>query len=310
MSPQKVAHIFLRAGDGLQGENEHINDKYQAEFDRRGMRSISVSPIKFVFRNIDKLAEIIKSVQQQQQQQHTEHNKIPRSYGLILMSPRAVDSMAKAMEMALNSGKEARYGCNQKENPVFKSELVFAVGESTKQSCIDKLGIELRNDSASTGNADALIEYIKTWQHDNATKCPTLTLINPCSSRPHKDTLSNVGSINIIDIETYEKVPVDDLTDRLMEAVNKLNVIDSDTPLVIINLIFFSPTALVAYSHNEFISRIHRVYTQQPKIEIKFSSIGTTTQRALIDQHFEVDCVASKPNPISLANSIARVFPV
>lgn len=81
--------------------------------------------------------------------------------------------------------------------------------------------------------------------------------------------------------------------------MNNLEVIDIDTPLVIINLVFFSSIALKAYSHNEFISRLEKVYTQT-KIEIKFSSIGKTTERALIDEQFEVDCVASKPNPISL----------
>lgn len=276
-------HILIKGSK----EDNLMNDDYDIESSKNGLKLTTVPALEFKYKCIDDLTKVMIDAMK------SSSSKKDVNYGLILTSPRAV----RAVALAINSNKIQD----------FKPDPIFVVGDSTKQLCFELLGLRVENDSSTTGSAQSLEKYIRETYSEKSEAYREIILIHPHPPDFHsiQEFSNSVVSIQVKGVEAYEKTIVSNLTKNLVDSIDRFSV-PKDTPKIMINLVFFSPSALRGYNHDEFLKILHLSYPQS-KAQIKFSSIGKTTERALRKRQFEVSCVPDKPNARSLIEALKGV---
>lgn len=283
-------HVLLRGERNCSGDNcetTKTHDNYNFEFERRSLTAVTVPILEFTFKNLNILLRALMELSETDL-----HN------GLIITSPRVVESLNKALD-GLN--QEAKVHIIKRIN----SELVFAIGDKSSKDCYDKLGLECNRSAIQSGNSFELARFVK----HACKQLQNTVLIYPKSSLADttiEDLLKDVNSVKIRPIIVYETNTTDNISLALIKKLASLKI-SNEVLYLIVNLIFFSPSGVEGFSkvdRAELNSLVSSVFPQCKQIQFKFSSIGKTTEAALRDKNYEIFCVATKPNAESLVESI------
>lgn len=268
--------------------DEVEDDEYLLEFRRRGWDVMRVPVLKFKYKQLDKLAELLDTT--------TNDVNEKNSNGLILSSPRVVEALRRAVEISV--GKQENL---KKFNP----HLVFVVGEKTGSDLMKKLQINYNRDSAKTGNLMALRDYILTCV--SAHVAP-LMIYAKSDRADHSfyHSLSQNKRIRVQPIVVYETKSASNL-EPSKHGLSQFQIDDPETKLIV-NLIFFSPSGVEAAgdsrSRATILTDICDHFSHIKDITFKYSAIGDTTRAALIARKSDVFCVAPEPNARSFADEI------
>lgn len=292
-------HLLFRSDQAPRSTIDYgdQDDDYIVEFRKKNLVAISVPVLEYKFVNIDELSRLLKdSILRNNDDQH--------STGLIITSPRVVEAIREAVQLIPNE---------QERDKILKGlrqELILVVGEVTGKKCQSKLGIEYNHDAAKTGNGRALADYIE--KNFNKSEGATFRLIYPKSSRSDDTIESTFRNSPIIDIKSvvaYETKPVIDLETILNNELVKLKkkLVEKETNgRMVLNLIFFSPSGLESFlniDRDKFDRQLKKIFPSH-EIEMKYSSIGKTTEAALLRNNLNVHCVPQRPDANSLVESI------
>lgn len=291
-------HVLFRAGSTLSStscEPSDDEDDYIKEFRRKNLKAISIPFLKFHFKNSKELCEILKEAGTPQ---------VNTRFGLIITSPRAVEAIDRALEL-LSSQEE-------RENILsyFKQELVLVVGQMSGKKCHENLGLKCNEDSTKTGSAEALVMYIQN--NFSSSYGSNIRFIYPKSSLSDdkiEKAFEKSSTIRVDSLEAYETKPepsaVLSTFDMYLPSFNFERDISDQ---IILNLIFFSPSGLhtlLKINQEKLELRLCSILKSQ-KVVVKYTSIGKTTEAALLNNGFEVFCSSEKPNPTSLVESILK----
>lgn len=296
---ERWIHLLFR-GDQPQKDvlntDEDQSDEYIVEFRKKGLMAICIPVLEFSFRNIEELSSLLI-----ESSLNNEGNKY--STGLIITSPRAVEAIGKAVQLI--SSKQER----DKILEGIEKDLILVVGEVSGKKLQSELGIEYNSEAAKTGNVKALVKYIE----ENINRMEvnsTLRFIYPKSSRSEnviETAFQNVPRIDIKPIVSYETKPASNLKGTLTNELARISFVEKGlTDKFIFNLIFFSPSGLesfLSFSREKFVQQLELIFPGN-KIESRYSSIGKTTEEALLRENIDVFCVSKMPNAASLVESI------
>lgn len=285
-----VIHLLLR------GDRVDPDDEYLREMRQRNMTALTIPILNFKFVNRDALKEALLSI----------INRENSSDGLLLTSPRAVESLEGALS---EMNPDERTQIIQRLNP----NLVFVVGKRTGYELQTRLTINANLESYETGSFEALSELVKSRYMNYKTESDEhVNLVYPHASvATSTGGLAGLKHLNLVSCSAYETSAKDDIYIDILDALDKYKMTmpskESVCNKVVINLVFFSPSGLKA------INRIPRENLELA-IKIKFSgcdvrfvnsSIGKTTEKALLSSGITPVCVAEKPTPVALADTIA-----
>lgn len=292
-------HLLFRGNQPPRSTfDRHQDDYYMIEFKKKGLVAISVPVLEYVFINVEELSRLLKD--------SILNNDDDRcSTGLVITSPRVVEAVRRAVQLIPSE---------QERDKIFRGleqELVLAVGEVSGKRCQSELGIEYNRDAAKAGDARSLAEYIK--RNLNEIEGRTFRLIYPRSSRSDdiiEKTLQNNSTIDMRSIVAYETKPIKDLENILNDEIMnlKLNIDNMEEKIsrLMINLIFFSPSGLESFLTIDETRFVQQLASNFPgrTIELRYSSIGKTTEAALLRNNLNVFCVSKSPDANSLVESI------
>lgn len=287
MVNQGVVHLLLR---GDTQSNDFVD-----EFKKKDLLAVNVPVLSFEYQHLDQLASSLKSLRCE--------NANEEINGLIVTSPRVVEAFSRALELI---DAHERSEILKKFHPDF----VFVVGHKTGQECIAKLGLDYNKLSADTGNIQALLAFIRDFDYSND-EISTYYLLYPKGSRSDntvEDELIGSAKIKLQTILVYKTVPTKNLESSAIKELSQISI-PKPIDFLVINLIFFSPSGVESFlevDQDSFIKKARRVFSLDCKIELRFSSIGKTTEAALLRNNCMVHCVSDKPNAISLVSSILR----
>lgn len=276
----------------LKGNRCNAEDEYLCKFTEKGLRSLTIPVLDFEFVSIKELASSIRAVSEE----------LNKDHGIIITSPRVVEALSRALDLLEPT---ERASCLKN----FNQELIFVVGEKSGKELEKRIAIKYNISSSQTGSGDALCRYIK--------ECCTLRrgsrpikLLYPKGSRSDGSTelalLEHESDIEIRTVVVYNTYPVPNLTENILRGLKKFNISDLSTGEIVINLIFFSPSGVSGFLHcdqQEFSTKLN-LLAKDLKVTQRYSSIGRTTEAALLEADFPVFCVAEKPNPNSLVHAI------
>lgn len=284
MANQEVIHLIIGSG----------THDYVEEFSNKSLLAANVSALKFEYQQLDQLASLLVSLRFEAKEEIN---------GLIVTSPRVVEALVRALELI---DAHERHEIVKK----FNTEFVFVVGHKTGQECINRLGLDYNKLSADSGNIHALLTFIRKFVND-CDDISTYRLLYPKGSRADstvEDLLIGSVKIKLQTILVYNTILE---TNFESAAIRELSQIRIPKPIetLIINLIFFSPSGVEAFlgiDRDSFIEKVRRALSVDCRVEIRFSSIGKTTEAALLRNNCTVHCVSDKPNAISLVSSILK----
>lgn len=292
---QGVHHIHIL----IKGEHNPNNskcdhvDNYQVEFFSRGLQALVVPILQFTYSNLEELSRSLADIRSSQLQDPSRSSANLKA-GLILTSPRAVDAVAEAIKLSNIASFTS----------LLDTDFVFVVGKTTANECVSKLSIDYNKQSIESGSGAELFKYIKNCclQSD----CP-IHFIYPKSSLAEnnfEDLPKIAPQVSLTSIVTYETKIAPDFPIRLSTELSKLTI-PCDKKVVNINLIFFSPSSVQGWARfdRDEIKRMLQTFNGR-QFEFSYSSIGKTTEATLVQNNFEVYCVAEKPSAISLVGSI------
>lgn len=263
-----------------------LRDEYVDEFARVEQTAITVPVLKFQFRNIDQLANQIRDLPEDS------------ANGLIIVSPRVVEALERAFGLF---DEETRFDLCGK----FDSDLIFVVGPKSAKECEARLDLRYNRQSASCGDGADLINFIKTYLDNNNNKRRPINLIYPRGSKSDNNIgklLANEKDLVISSDIFYDTTGVDDIYnvmyERLLYTLPSKIVSDK----LVINLIFFSPSGVECFDklkQPQLVEIIHKI-APGCEVQLSYSSIGKTTEAALISRGLDVCCVSTKPSAESL----------
>lgn len=295
-------HLLLKGEKHQSKDVLTTDDEYLDTLRSEKLKTITVPVLKFEYKNLQELANSL--------QEPIDQLPIPNvttvDYGLIVTSTRVVEALHKALELIEPSKKDAVL---RRFNP----ELIFVVGERSAKEFQNRIGCNCNIESSQSGNALALTDYISRYCTVHK-KTASIRLLYPKGSRSDGTidsffTEHNDLKINLDSITVYDTYTVDNLEDEVLEKFHKEIAPNQNAKRVIINVILFSPSgveALLRSNTNKLVDELKRIYLNDVEIRFKHSSIGKTTESALIRNKLEVFCVATKPNPPSLLKSILK----
>ena len=277
----KWIHVLFK---GHKGES----DSYEAEFRRNNLTAIVVPILDFDYTNLNQLGCFIA------EGLATGHE----DSGLILTSPRAVESVRQALDQ-LNLETRSEFVTR------VDGDLIFVVGQKTAEVCVSKLKINCNQSSMTSGTGDKLAIFI--GNHLRCRDSP-VNLIYPKSSlvdNKIEDYLRGEQNIRLKSLVTYETRPIDDVDSALVQRLLELDSLDKSKRCCL-NLVFFSPSGLTGFSE-PCRARLDQVLADRfpgVEFEFRFSSIGPSTRRALLRRGHDVYVVADEPNASALCRSI------
>lgn len=221
--------------------------------------------------------------------------------------------------------------------PTISGDLVFVVGPRTADCCAEKLHIECNSESIETGSASELAKIILNFCKSH---CDIeLNLLYPKSSLADSTIEKALGEVTNVNLKAFiayetsclidlEALLFNDLVGHLSERkehlsrstrissnsprndVDNMQVpLDSTTGSCIINFIFFSPSGVDGFCRainlEDLSNKLAKALNgRSGTVAFKFSCIGKTTQQALMRNHLEIFCVASKPTAQSLVEDL------
>lgn len=296
---EKWIHLLFRGDqpqENVTNNYEDRSDEYTVEFEKKGLVAICIPVLEFNFINIGKLSSLLI-------ESTLNHGGDKYSTGLIITSPRAVEAIGKALKL-VSSQLE-----HDKILERIDEDLVLVVGEVSGKKCQSELGIEYNSEAAKSGNAKALAKYIEE-NLNRMEVSSTLRFIYPKSSRSDnliENAFQNASKKEIKPIVAYETKPSSNLECTITRELAKIRFVDKGlAEKLIFNLIFFSPSGLESFSNfgrDKFLQQLELIFPGY-KIELRYSSIGKTTEEALLREKIDVFCVSKMPNAASLVESI------
>lgn len=203
--------------------------------------------------------------------------------GLIFTSVRAVT----AIKRCLTDGDQL----TQCLSDNWRRKGVFCVGPKTCCEVEERLGL-IPTLSNEMGNSIVLAESIVNFYSPKS----HVNLLMPCSSSAHDELpsiLSHHG-LNVNQVHAYDTLPIRDAEDLLIRTIKEFPNMER------ILVVFFSPSNVKAVSP----SLVSLCLQDNPSV--LFVAIGPTTEKAIKQLSVPVFCVSSKPDPISLCDSITE----
>lgn len=261
-------------------------DEYVDEFAKVDQTAITIPILKFQFKNIDQLANLIRDLPEDS------------TNGLIIVSPRVVEALERSFGLF---DEETRFDLCRK----FDSDLIFVVGTKSAEECESRLDLRYNRQSAECGDGADLIKFIKTYLDNNNTKRRPINLIYPRGSKSDnniEESLANEKDLIVSSDIFYETTGVDDIYNVMYERLLYTLPSKIISNKIVINLIFFSPSGVECFdklSQPQLVEIFHKI-VPDCKIEFRYSSIGKTTENALVSRGLDVFCVSAKPCAESL----------
>ncbi|XP_076855973.1 uroporphyrinogen-III synthase [Brachyhypopomus gauderio] len=249
-------------------ESDSGLDPYIKELDRHGLSATLVPVLSFKFVSLNALSDRVFQPE--------------RHGGLIFTSPRAVEAVKMCID---NSTLREEWNAVKEK---WNAKSVYVVGSATA-SLVHSLGLIPQGEH--TGTADVLSRLIV--QRENVKSLP---LLFPCGALK-REVLPKTLRENGIPLETitvYQTVDHPDVEINITRYFSKHGVPAS--------IAFFSPSGVRISL--ELLKRL-----VGPRLDqIKFAAIGPTTADALEAEGLRVSCLAEKPTPQHLADSVAHAL--
>lgn len=288
-----IVHLLLR-GDMIDQE-----DKYVEEFGKRNMLALAVPILDFKFINQELLRRRLLALRDHE----------CGSNGLLLTSPRAVDCLESAFD-SIDPKDRAKIlqglNCN----------LIFVVGQKTGSVLEKRLGLSYNKKSCKAGSFESLSEIVES-EHMLYKSITTehINLLYPRSTSGNQaveEKIAKLKHINLLSCSAYETNVKDDLYHEILHRLESYrNMVSEesgdDKPAIIINLVFFSPSGVkgVLGIPREKLEKGMRDMFSGHRVKIVNSSIGATTEKALLSVGIQPFGVAREPTPTSLAEALA-----
>ncbi|KAM5140758.1 uroporphyrinogen-III synthase isoform 2-T2 [Mantella aurantiaca] len=244
------------------------SDLYVQELSSHGLQATLIPVLSFKFVSLEQLFDKLSH---------------PQNYeGLIFTSPRAVEAVARCLQMSAN--KEAwEHSLKNKWN----SKPVYVVGKATAV-LVDELG--LSSEGETSGNAEKLADYIcsKTMSYSTP-------LLFPCGSLKREVLPKRLKEIDVPleTITVYQTAQHPDIRPTLTHYFAQEGLPAS--------IVFFSPSGV------KFCLDIIQELSADKFSQIKLAAIGPTTADAMMAEGLHVSCTAQNPSPQGLAEGIRKI---
>lgn len=288
-SSQWVHLLFRGSHDtNVFATQSDLRDEYVEEFARVGHAAITIPILKFQFKNIDQLANLIRDLPDDS------------ANGLIIVSPRVVEALERAFGLF---DEETKFDLCAK----FDSDLIFVVGPKSAKECESRLDLRYNEQSVECGDGADLIKFIRTYLNNN--KRRPINLIYPRGSKSDSnigESLAEEKDLTISSEVVYETIGVDNVNNVIYEKLLSSSLpSEVRSNKLIVNMIFFSPSGVECLdnSNESMLGDMFRKIVPKCDVQFKYSSIGKTSENALREKKFDVFCVAAKPCPDSLVQS-------
>lgn len=233
------------------------SEDYERVFSEHNYQTVFIEPLQFVYVNLQELSERLQS---------------PHYQGLILTSPRAIESVSKCWAPS--------------KFVTWNTKRIYTVGESSGRKVKLLLGLEALG--TTTGNAENLAKLVL---QENSSPS---NLLFPCGNLSSEllPSILQSGGISVDALTVYETKENENLRSDLM-SVNE----DGE----VCCMVFFSPSGC------EYVQRQLQTFSNK-LAHLPHFAIGNSTAHKIENLGLEIAGVAVKPKAESVLESVEHYF--
>ncbi|XP_014364615.2 uroporphyrinogen-III synthase [Papilio machaon] len=233
------------------------SEDYVKAFSEHNYQTVFIEPLQFVYVNLQELSEKLQSLYYQ---------------GLILTSPRAIESVSKCWAPS--------------KFVTWNTKRIYTVGESSARKVKLLLGLEALG--TRTGNAENLAKLIL---QENSSPSNFLFPCGNLSSELLPSKLHS-GGITLDSLTVYETKENENLRSDLMR-------VNEDAEVCC--MVFFSPSGC------EYVQRQLQTFSNK-LAHLPHFAIGNSTAHKIENLGLEIAGVAAKPKAENVLESVEHYF--